>query len=93
MHSLRSLPLLAILGRCLAATAEPTIQHTPGGPDYYDTPFPVVIWHGLGDTYAAEGMQQVGQLIEAANPGTLVYFVRLDASAENDRRATFYGNV
>jgi palmitoyl-protein thioesterase len=78
------------------ATANPTLQrplsHSPAD-DNDDTPLPVVIWHGLGDTYAAEGIRQVGDLIEKANPGTFVYFVRLDDTAENDRRATFYGNV
>ncbi|KAI0450649.1 palmitoyl-protein thioesterase 1 [Xylaria acuta] len=96
MYSLRTLPLLATLAHLLAATAEPAVQHTPApraAEDNDDTPLPVVIWHGLGDTYAAEGIRQVGQLIEAANPGTFVYFIRLDDSAENDRRATFYGNV
>ncbi|KAI0904795.1 palmitoyl-protein thioesterase 1 [Ustulina deusta] len=100
MHSLRTLPLLTTLTQLLCAAADPARQqqrHHAVSPspaeDNDDTPLPVVIWHGLGDTYAAEGIQQVGQLIEAANPGTYVYSVRLDASAENDRRATFYGNV
>ncbi|TGJ81211.1 hypothetical protein E0Z10_g7571 [Xylaria hypoxylon] len=103
MHSLRTLPLLATLTQFLSATAEPTIQiqHQQHhgrrsahlAEDNDDTPLPVVIWHGLGDTYTAEGIQQVGQLIEEANPGTFVYFIRLDNTATNDRRATFYGNV
>lgn len=58
-----------------------------------DTPLPVVIWHGLGDNYAAEGLQSVGDMIQEINPGTLVYFVRLDETASTDRSATFYGNV
>ncbi|KAI1421641.1 palmitoyl-protein thioesterase 1 [Xylaria sp. FL1777] len=91
MHSLRTLPLLATLTQFLSATANAL---SPGrSEDNDDTPLPVVIWHGLGDTYNAEGIQQVGQLIEEANPGTFVYFIRLDDSSANDRRATFYGNV
>ncbi|KAI0534024.1 palmitoyl-protein thioesterase 1 [Xylaria digitata] len=102
MYSLQTLPLLATLTQFLSATAKPTIPHHQQEPltlspnpaeDNDDTPLPVVIWHGLGDTYNAEGIQQVGQLIEEANPGTFVYFIRLDYSAANDRRATFYGNV
>ncbi|KAI2602246.1 alpha/beta-hydrolase [Hypoxylon sp. NC1633] len=61
--------------------------------DEDDTPLPVVIWHGLGDTFSAEGLQSVGALVEKVNPGTFVYYVRLDESASNDRTATFYGNV
>jgi len=47
-----------------------------------DTPLPLVIWHGLGDNYAAEGI-----------PGTYVYNIRIDDSASADRTATFFGNV
>ncbi|KAK5634775.1 hypothetical protein RRF57_010488 [Xylaria bambusicola] len=100
MHSLRALPLLATLTQFLSATAEPAAQqqqqqqqHILAAEDNDDTPLPVVIWHGLGDSYTAEGMQQVGSLIEASNPGTFVYFVRLDSDGEADRRSTFYGNV
>ncbi|KAI1133082.1 palmitoyl-protein thioesterase 1 [Nemania abortiva] len=91
MHSLRrALPLLASITQFLSGTA---IATATAAEDNGDTPLPVVIWHGLGDTYAAEGIQQVGQLVEDVNPGTFVYFIRLDDSASNDRRATFYGNV
>ncbi|KAK8091182.1 Palmitoyl-protein thioesterase 1 [Apiospora phragmitis] len=58
-----------------------------------DTPLPLVIWHGLGDNYAAEGLQSVGALAEAAHPGTFVYYVRMDEQAAADRTATFWGNV
>ncbi|KAI1817915.1 palmitoyl-protein thioesterase 1 [Poronia punctata] len=87
MPSLRALSLfLAPIAQVVCATAHPA-------EDNDDTPLPVVIWHGLGDTYSADGLQQVGQIVEEANPGTFVYFVRLDDNANNDRRATFYGNV
>ncbi|KAL2887105.1 Palmitoyl-protein thioesterase 1 [Ceratocystis lukuohia] len=58
-----------------------------------DTPLPVVIWHGLGDAYNAEGLQSVGELIDSVNPGTFVYFVQLGADGNEDRSATFLGNV
>ncbi|TPX17563.1 uncharacterized protein E0L32_012126 [Thyridium curvatum] len=48
---------------------------------------------GLGDNYAAEGLQSVGDLAEAVNPGTLVYYVRMDENPSSDRSATFLGNV
>lgn len=96
MPSLRqTLPLLAttIAAHFLSATAATTAAPPSAAEDNDGTPLPVVIWHGLGDTYAADGIQQVGQLIEAVNPGTFVYLIRIDDSAETDRRATFYGNV
>ncbi|KAI1824211.1 palmitoyl-protein thioesterase 1 [Xylaria intraflava] len=99
MLALRSLPVLATTFTLLSTiTASPTPQHQqplpPSSSEENDgTPLPVVIWHGLGDTYNAKGLQQVGQLVEEVNPGTFVYFIRLDESANNDRTATFYGNV
>lgn len=48
---------------------------------------------GLGDNYAAEGLQQVGALAEEANRGTYVYFVRTADDASQDRTNTFFGNV
>ncbi|KAI1330868.1 palmitoyl-protein thioesterase 1 [Xylariaceae sp. FL0255] len=101
MPSLLTLPVLATLATTALSVVVP-FQHQqqqqqplirPWSSDDDDTPLPVVIWHGLGDTYNAEGIQSVGQLIEEVNPGTLVYFIRIDDSANNDRTATFYGNV
>ncbi|ORY64862.1 palmitoyl-protein thioesterase 1 [Pseudomassariella vexata] len=61
--------------------------------DEDDTPLPLVIWHGLGDDFAADGLQSVGSLAESINPGTFVYFIRLSETPSNDRSATFFGNV
>ncbi|KAI5920632.1 palmitoyl-protein thioesterase precursor [Camillea tinctor] len=101
MPSLRTLPVFGILANSLLSVlASPTSQpqtpisslkHKAGEED--DTPLPVVIWHGLGDNYAAEGLQGVGEVIQKVNPGTFVYYIRLDDSASSDRTATFYGNV
>ncbi len=59
-----------------------------------DTPLPVVIWHGLGDSFSGEGIQAVAALADAVHPGTFVHSISVagdDASA--DRSATFFGNV
>jgi palmitoyl-protein thioesterase len=58
-----------------------------------DTPLPLVIWHGLGDNYKADGIASVGDLADEIHPGTLVYNIRLDDDASADRSATFFGNV
>src|ERR1700712_2442491 len=58
-----------------------------------DTPLPLIIWHGLGDNYAAEGLATVAKLAEDTNPGTLVYIIRIDDDASADRSATFFGNL
>ncbi|OAL47517.1 palmitoyl-protein thioesterase 1 precursor [Pyrenochaeta sp. DS3sAY3a] len=56
-------------------------------------PLPLLIWHGLGDNYAADGLHSVGDLANETNPGTYVYYIRLDEDAASDRTATFLGNV
>ncbi|CAO2653742.1 Nn.00g031530.m01.CDS01 [Neocucurbitaria sp. VM-36] len=56
-------------------------------------PLPLLIWHGLGDNYAADGLHTVGDLANETNPGTYVYYIRLDEDASSDRTATFLGNV
>ena len=61
--------------------------------DNNDTPLPLIIWHGLGDNYAADGIASVAELVEKVNPGTFVYVIRLDEDATADRTATFFGNV
>ncbi|PHH75553.1 hypothetical protein CDD82_4393 [Ophiocordyceps australis] len=71
-----------------------TLPTTPYSLQSSTTPLPLVIWHGLGDTFNSEGMQQVVELAQAIHPGTLVYPVSLaDSDANADRSATFFGNV
>lgn len=56
-------------------------------------PLPLLIWHGLGDNYAADGLHSVGDLANETNPGTFVYYIRLDEDPGSDRTATFIGNL
>ncbi|KAI0152591.1 alpha/beta-hydrolase [Hypoxylon sp. NC0597] len=95
MALLHILPVFLTLASAIRSVlANPTNFKPISTPDDEDdTPLPVVIWHGLGDTFSADGLQSVGALVEKVNPGTLVYYVRLDESPSNDRTATFYGNV
>jgi palmitoyl-protein thioesterase len=53
----------------------------------------LVIWHGLGDTYNSEGIQDVGLLADEIHPGTFAYAIAVGADANADRSATFFGNV
>jgi palmitoyl-protein thioesterase len=61
--------------------------------DEDDNPLPLIIWHGLGDNYAAEGLAQVAELAQEVNPGTFTYIIRMDDDSSADRTATFFGNV
>lgn len=56
-------------------------------------PWPLVIWHGLGDTYSSSGIEQVRSLIAKIHPGIFIHSVYIDLDEKEDRRATFYGNV
>jgi len=77
-----------------ASLIQSTVIPTPhSSDDDNDTPLPLIIWHGLGDNYAAEGLATVAKLAEDTNPGTLVYIIRIDEDASADRSATFFGNV
>ncbi|KAF8844414.1 alpha/beta-hydrolase [Paxillus ammoniavirescens] len=54
---------------------------------------PLVIWHGLGDTYASPGMVQFESEVKKMHPGIFVHSVFIDQDAQADQRAGFYGNV
>ncbi|KAG4436297.1 hypothetical protein IFR05_008237 [Cadophora sp. M221] len=65
----------------------------PSSEEEDSTPLPLIIWHGLGDNYAADGLADVASLAEAVHPGTFAYIIRLDEDASSDRTATFFGNL
>ncbi|KAF9241649.1 Alpha/Beta hydrolase protein [Melanogaster broomeanus] len=54
---------------------------------------PLVVWHGLGDTYASPGMVQFVDEVKAMHPGIFVHSVFIEQDAQADQRAGFYGNV
>jgi palmitoyl-protein thioesterase len=83
MHHL--LPFSALLLLLPRALASPLTKPAD--------PLPLIIWHGLGDDYAADGLHSVGDLAEQTNPGTFVYYIRLHDDPGTDRRATFIGNL
>jgi len=56
-------------------------------------PLPLIIWHGLGDKFDADGIADVAALANEIHPGTVVYPVRLADDGSADSRATFFGNL
>ncbi|KAF2837207.1 palmitoyl-protein thioesterase precursor [Patellaria atrata CBS 101060] len=62
-------------------------------PSSSEVTLPLVIWHGLGDNYAADGLTDIARFAEETNPGTLVYIIRLGTDPSSDRTATFFGNL
>jgi palmitoyl-protein thioesterase len=83
MLPLLPLSTLLLSAQTLASPLSPTAS----------PPLPLLIWHGLGDNYAADGLHSIGDLANETIPGTYVYYIRLDADASSDRTATFLGNV
>ncbi|EER24662.1 Palmitoyl protein thioesterase containing protein [Coccidioides posadasii C735 delta SOWgp] len=57
------------------------------------TQLPLVIWHGLGDDFAREGLKHIAQLAEDTNPGTYIHIIHVGDTPEADRQASFLGNV
>lgn len=78
-------PIAALILSLSAAVA--------AAPSTLSTQLPLLIWHGLGDQFDADGIQGVAKLAEKINPKTYVYPIRLDEDGGNDRTATFYGNL
>lgn len=85
---MRLLLQLIPLARLVVTLAIPLSSSSP-----IAQPLPLVIWHGLGDNYKADGLRAVGDLAAETNPGTYVYNIRLDDDPSADRTATFFGNL
>jgi len=74
--------------------SEPAGHDSRVGDDSDDTPLPVVIWHGLGDSADADGIKDVAALLDEIHPGTYVQAISLGKSTGSaDRSASFFGNV
>jgi len=95
MLALLSLSILLFHTPILASARAPinTATTTTTTANTASKPLPLLIWHGLGDNYAADGLHRVGELANKTNPGTYVYYIRLDEDAGSDRTATFLGNL
>ncbi|BCR84662.1 palmitoyl-protein thioesterase family protein [Aspergillus chevalieri] len=89
-----SLPLL--LPFLIAPSATLPHQQTNSHPETKSpdlTPLPLVIWHGLGDSYQSSGLSEIASLAASTNPGTYIHIIHLSDSSTGDRQASFLGNV
>ncbi len=50
---------------------------------------PLVIWHGLGDSYASPGMLEFMQRIKDMHSGLFIHSVYLNEDLEEDQKAGF----
>lgn len=88
-----AIPALAALPTLSLAATIPTTSTTPSTANTSPKPLPLLIWHGLGDRYDAEGIQEVGEMANEIHPDTYVYPIRLDEDGSLDSRYTFFGNT
>ncbi|KDR75371.1 hypothetical protein GALMADRAFT_249405 [Galerina marginata CBS 339.88] len=58
-----------------------------------NSPKPLVIWHGLGDSHSSPGMLQFSSLIKEVHSGIFVHSVYIEEDLDKDRQAGFYGNA
>ena len=71
----------------------PPLQNPLAKPPKPKTSLPVVLWHGLGDTYDGKGLANIAALINETYPGTFVHSIFLDQDPSKDRQAGFVGHV
>jgi hypothetical protein len=50
---------------------------------------PLVLWHGMGDSYNGTGMRKFAERVKDIHPGIFVHLVRLAEKDEDDRRAGY----
>ncbi|KAI0674767.1 alpha/beta-hydrolase [Trametes maxima] len=83
--------LLSLLGVCLL----PLVCRVAASPVQPFAPArrPLVIWHGLGNSYASPGMLEFVSLIKEMHPGIFVHSVYLNEDLKEDEKAGFFGNV
>ncbi|KAF9268794.1 palmitoyl-protein thioesterase [Marasmius fiardii PR-910] len=60
---------------------------------YSKKPRPLVIWHGMGDSYASPGLLEFFNMIRRIHPGIFIHSIYIEKELDKDRQATFYGNV
>ena len=90
------------------ATSIPTLpkQQRPLQAASTDSRTPLLVWHGLGDTYVtnitllltnfsfdSDGINLVGALLNDTIGPTYTYNIRLAEDGHDDQSATFFGNV
>lgn len=87
LSSIMSLTLRLVHALCLAQSVlSLTIQAVPTG---HAQPRPLVIWHGLGDTYGSPGILEFIQEIDNMYPGIFVHSVYIKEAPDEDRKAGY----
>jgi palmitoyl-protein thioesterase len=54
---------------------------------------PLVIWHGLGDSFNSSGINSVGELFNSIYPSAYVHSIQLSPTPSGDRTASLFGDI
>jgi hypothetical protein len=65
----------------------PSISFVFSKPVPSPTPRPLVLWHGLGDSYASPGMLEFANEIKDVHPGIFIHSIYIDKDIKEDQRA------
>jgi palmitoyl-protein thioesterase len=84
---------LASLATTLLLRLSESYALPPGPHNIQAKPRPLVIWHGLGDSYGAPGILRFMDEIKAIYPGIFIHSVHLAESQDDDRRASFVSSL
>jgi palmitoyl-protein thioesterase len=83
---------LSYVLQSLALTAIQATYAAPLTPS--SSPYPVAIWHGLGDSYTNPGLTSLGDDIKAAlGNNTYVHYVHTSEDSAADQKSTLFGNM
>ena len=82
------LPALNLAFHLQSTSSLPTTA--PSAPS---EPYPLVIWHGLGDTYTNPSLQSLADLYTSLYPNASTYIVTLSSNPSTDRTDTFLGHI
>jgi len=92
LQALLTTPLTLIRENDLSQNPKSIKNTKTPADDDDDTPLPVILWHGLGDSSNSDGLKDTADLISEIHPGTYVHLISA-TNSPSDRSASFFGNV
>ncbi|KAF8453993.1 palmitoyl-protein thioesterase 1 [Terfezia claveryi] len=87
-----SLTLTLTLFLLVALHQQPT-HSLPTPPPKVPYRYPLIIWHGLGDTYANPALQSLADIYTDIYPDAPTHIIALSPNPSSDRTSTFFGHL
>lgn len=67
-------------------------RHTPKLSDNSER-LPVLLWHGMGDSYDSTSMQWVSDTLQKEHPDLDIYSIYIDQNSDKDKEASIIGDA